>query len=203
MPSWAQIKAAWSSGWSALQSQSMRAYEAAIKADPTGYLGRVQAFVSELTQSRESLDKIKAKLPNPPVTDEDRAAHAQYQALEARYHDLAAGLYADARPAQTEVGVAPIAVGVVVGGVVIGVAGIAWSVAAYEYAVNLREQTALAERELTARVEASREGRTLQPSTVPFQGDGDASKVGWLLVGGLALAAGAIAVPIFLKKKAG
>ncbi|MCB9743934.1 MAG: hypothetical protein H6740_15145, partial [Alphaproteobacteria bacterium] len=36
-----------------------------------------------------------------------------------------------------------------------------------EYATNLREQTALAEKELAARVEASREGRLLQPSTLP------------------------------------
>ena len=144
-------------------------------------------------------NRIRDKLPNPPVTAADQAAHAKYQALEKRYHDLAAGLYADAKPAQTEIGVAPVVVGVVVGGVVIGVAGIAWSIAAYEYAVNLREQTALAERELDARVEASREGRTLQPSTVPPQDTGGG--VGWLLVGGLALAAGAVAVPYFIKKR--
>ena len=202
MISWSQIKSAWSSGWSALQTESMRLYEAAIRADPTGYLGRVQAFVQELGQARGSLKRIKDKLPNPPQTTEDRTLHAKYRAMETRYHDLAAGLYADAQPAQTEVGAAPIVVGVVVGGVVIGVAGIAWSIAAYEYAVNLRERTALAERELDARVEASREGRTLQPSTVPPHSSGGGN-LGWLLIGGLTLAAGAVAVPMFLKKKAG
>ena len=121
MMSWAQIKSAWSSGWSALQTESMRLYEAAIRADPTGYLGRVQAFVQELGRARGSLNRIKDKLPNPPRTAEDRALHAKYRAMEARYHDLAAGLYADAQPAQTEVGAAPLVVGVVVGGVVIGV----------------------------------------------------------------------------------
>jgi len=199
MSTWAQIQSAWSSGWSALQTESMRAYRGAIEADPTGYLAPVEAFVAELSQARGSLNRIRDKLPNPPVTAADQAAHAKYQALEKRYHDLAAGLYADAKPAQTEIGVAPVVVGVVVGGVVIGVAGIAWSIAAYEYAVNLREQTALAERELDARVEASREGRTLQPSTVPPQDTGGG--VGWLLVGGLALAAGAVAVPYFIKKR--
>ena len=199
MSTWAQIQTAWSSGWSALQTESMRAYRAAIEADPTGYLARVEAFVAELSQARGSLNRIRDKLPNPSVTAADQAAHAKYQALEKRYHDLAAGLYADAKPAQTEIGVAPIVVGVVVGGVVIGVAGIAWSIAAYQYAVNLREQTALAKRELDARVEASREGRTLQPSTVPPQDTGGG--VGWLLVGGLALAAGAVAVPYFIKKR--
>lgn len=204
MSTWMQIKAAWSAGWAGLQAESMRLYEAAIRADPTGYLSRVEAFVSELNQARESLDSIKAKLPNPPVSAQDRALHAKYRDFEKRYHDLAAGLYADAQPASS-FGVAPLAVGVVVAGVVIGVAGIAWAISAYEYAVNLREQTALADKELTARVQASQEGRTLQPSTVPVQPDPvkQAQGVGWLLVGGLVLAAGAVAVPMFLKKKAG
>ena len=202
MPTWTQIKAAWSAGWSALQSESMRLYEAAIRADPTGYLATVEAFLSELGQARSNLDAIKAKLPNPPVTPEDHALHAKHRALEARYHDLAAGFYADTRPATEGIGVAPV---LVVGGLVVGVAAIAWAVAAYEYTVNLREQTALADKELDARVEAGRQGRTLQPTTVPPQPDPvkQAQGVGWLLVGGLALAAGAIAVPIFLKKKAG
>ena len=204
IPTWTQIKAAWSSGWTALQSEAMKLYEASIRADPTGYLAKVEAFVSELTQSRANIDRIKAKLPNPPVTAEDRGLHAKVRDFEKRYHDLAAGLYADAQPA-TSMGAAPLAVGVVVAGVVIGVAGIAWSVAAYEYAVNLREQTALADKELEARVEAGRQGRTLQPTTVPAQPDPvkKAQGIGWLLVGGLVVAAGAVAVPMFLKKKAG
>jgi hypothetical protein len=203
MSSWSQIKAGWSSGWQALQRESMRAYEAAIAADPTGYLGRVQAFAHELSLSRATLNRIRDKLPNPPTTAEQRAVHAKYQALETRYHELAAGLYADARPAQTEIGVAPIVVGVVVGGVVIGVAGIAWAIAAYEYVVNLREQTALAERELDARVEASREGRGLQASTLPPPPPSPttaAKGIGFVLIGGLAIAAGAFVLPQLLKK---
>jgi hypothetical protein len=72
----------------------------------------------------------------------------------------------------------------------VGVAAIAWAIAAYQYAVHLREQTALVERELQARVEASEQGRTLQPSTLPEQAN---AKLGWLMLGGLALAAGALA----------
>lgn len=202
MPTWTQIKAAWSAGWSALQAESMKLYEAAIRADPTGYLATVEAFLSELGQARTNLDAIKAKLPNPPVTPEDHALQAKYKALEVRYHDLAAGFYADAQPATEGMGIAPV---LVVGGLVVGVAAIAWAVAAYEYTVNLREQTAVADKELDARIEAGRQGRTLQPTTVPPPPDPvkQAQGVGWLLVGGLALAAGAIAVPIFLKKKAG
>ena len=200
MPTWSQVKAAWSAGWKALSDEGTRLYEAAIRADPTGYLAKVQAFLSELSQSRASLDRMKAKLPNPATTPEDQALVAKVTALEKRYQDLAAGFYADTQPASTGMGVAPV---LVVGGLVVGVAGVAWAVAAYEYAVNLREQTALAEKELDARVEASRQGRELPPSTIPPQPDPvkTAKGVGGLLLGGLALAAAAIAVPVFLKKK--
>lgn len=201
MTTWSQIKAGWSSGWQALQRESLRAYEAAITADPTGYLARVQAFADELARARSSLNRIRDALPNPPATAEQRAAHESYRAMETRYRELAAGLYADARPAQTEIGVAPVVVGVVVGGVVIGVAGIAWSIAAYQYAVNLREQTALAERELDARVDASREGRALQPSTVPPPpAPAGGGSTGLWVLGGLALITGAVALPVLLKR---
>lgn len=90
--------------------------------------------------------------------------------MELRYNQLAAGFYADSVPAAQAgtgvpvVGVAPI---VVVAGIAIGVVAIAWAIVAYEYAVNLREQTALADREFVARVEASQAGRVLPPSTLP------------------------------------
>ena len=87
-------------------------------------------------------------------------------------------------------------------GLVVGVAAIAWSVAAYEYALNLREQTALSDRELVARIDASKEGRSLQPSTLPPPEDPKkkAAAIGFLLVGGLVLAAGVVAAPVLFKK---
>ena len=199
MSSWTDIRSAWSSGWSALQNEGLRLYEAAIQANPVRFLPQVQAFQTELAHTRSALDSVRAKLPSPPVSAEDQATLATYQALEQRYHDLAAGLYADAHPAQEEVGIAPL----VVAGLVIGAAGIAWSIAAYEYAVNLREQTALADRELAARVQASREGRALPPSTVAPTATPEPSTGGgsWMLLGGLALVAGVLAVPVFLPKR--
>ena len=91
----------------------------------------------------------------------------------------------------------------IVGGLAVGVAGTAWAVSAYEYATNLREQTALADRELSERVAASREGRTLQATTLPEQPDPIADATGGmgkLLLGGLALGAVALALPLFLKR---
>ena len=111
----------------------------------------VEAFLAEFNQARgENLDLRKANLPVPPTTDREHRAHAEHLDFECRYHDLAAGLFADAQLA-TSIGVAPTVLGVVVAGVVIGVAGIAWAVAAYEYAVNLREKSTLATREIEAR----------------------------------------------------
>ncbi|MCA9488682.1 MAG: hypothetical protein KC621_02125, partial [Myxococcales bacterium] len=101
--------------------------------------------------------------------------------LEERYRVLAGGLAAP--PAAVE---GP-PVLLVVAGVGLGLGAIAWSVAAYQYAVHLREHTALLEKELVARVEASREGRALQPSTVVTTDRGRV--IGWVLLGGLALGA--------------
>ncbi len=211
VPSWADIKAGWSAGWKALAEQATSAYGSAVQADPTGTLQKVQAFVSALSDSRANLDRMAAKLPNPPVTAEDRAAVEQYRALEKRYHELAAGFYADAQPAtepQPSTGAAQAVL--IVAGLAVGLVGVAWAVAAYEYAVNLREQTALAERELDARVEASRQGRALQSTTLPPQPDPIASAtgaattaakgVGLLVVGGLVVAAGAFLLPSLMKR---
>jgi hypothetical protein len=69
--------------------------------------------------------------------------------------------------------------------------------------VNLREQTALAERELDARVAASRDGRVLQPSTLPPPppppGAGG-SNLGLWVLGGLAVVTGAVVLPTLLKR---
>ena len=204
VPSWVDVKAAWTAGWTALSDQATRAHAAAIQANPAAYLARVTGFTTALTEARAALDRMAAKIPNPPVTQADKAAAARQQDLERRYHDLAAGFYADAEPVPVtpSTGVVPV---LIVGAVAVGVVGVAFAVVGYEYAVNLREQTALAEKELDARVVASREGRTLAPSTLPPSPtlptpEGAAKGIGMLLVGGLVLTAGALAIPAFLKR---
>ncbi|MFH1467825.1 MAG: hypothetical protein ABIO70_25800 [Pseudomonadota bacterium] len=200
MPSWTDIKSAWSDGWKALQAESLRLYEATIRANPAAFAERVKGFMAVMADTRARLDSMRTRVPNPPRTAEEAQILANYVALENRWRDLAAGFWADAQPAQEGVGVAPL---LIVAGVVVGVAAIAWAVAAWEYCVNLREQTALADKELGARVDASKEGRTLPPSTLPPPPPDPidkASGFGWLLVGGLVLAAGAAAAPVLLKK---
>lgn len=153
---WGQVKASWSDGWRALSERAVATYRSAIEADPRAAAVRAQPFVGALQTSRVTLNRIRAR----------GGSGARYQALEKRYNALAAGFYAEARAVgQPEVGVAPVVI--VVGAIAVTVVGVAWAIAATSCAENLREQTAIAERELDARVEASREGRTLQPTTLP------------------------------------
>ena len=200
---WSDIQAAWSASWRALAARAATVYASALHADPTGTAARINGFTSALQSSRASLDRIQARLPQPPVTESDRALVVRYQDLEKRWNDLAAGFFADATPVSTApvVGVAP---ALVVGGLAITAMGLAWAFAAHEYAVNLQEQTQLAERELDARVAASQQGRALPPSTLPTPAqspiDG-ARSVGLWLFGGLVLAAGVLVVPLLLERR--
>ena len=195
--SWAEVKANWSAGWKELQRSALERWGSSIRRDPQSFAPKVQATVAELEAARAHLDHMKPLLPKQIKTADDQRAMAGFSRMSARYYELAAGVYADAEPARSEVGIAPV---IVVGGVVLGVAAIAWAVAAHEYAANLRAETALADRELSARIEASQQGRTLQPSTLP-QPKKAKDGVGWLLVGGLVLAAGAVAVPVLMKSR--
>ncbi len=197
MSSWADIRAAWSSRWQGLQREALRRYESSIRSNPKTFSGRVQAFVDQLQATRVRLNGVKARLGHADLVFQRR-----YVDLEKRYHELAAGFYADSQPVPGT-GVAPAVVGLIVAGVLVGIAGIAWAVAAYEYAVNLREQTELADRELAARIDASQTGRALQPSTLPVQPDpiDETKRMGMWLFGGLAVIAGALTIPVLLQKR--
>lgn len=203
VPSWADIKSAWSTGWRELSARAAGMYAAAVQADPTGTSARITGFTAALGETRAALDRIGPRVPNPPVTEADRQLVARYQDLERRWNDLAAGFYADATPAPSApvVGVAPM---LIVGGLAISAVGLAWGFAAYEYAANLKDQTALAERELDARVAATQSGRVLPPSTLPTPPptpvDG-ARTIGLWLLGGLMVAAGVLVVPLLLERR--
>ena len=203
LPSWADLKSAWSTGWKALSARAASIYAAMVQADPTGTATRISGFTTALDETRATLDRIRARLPQRPHTDTDPQAVARNHDRERRWHDLAAGLFADATPAQSApvLGMGP---ALVVSGLAITAVGLAWAAAAYEYAVNLKEQTALAERELDARVDASRDGRALLPSTLPPLPPSPAESgrtLGLWLLGGLAIAAGALTIPLFLDRR--
>lgn len=202
--SWNDIKNDWTAGWNYLWSEAQDSWRTLVEKEPLVYKPKVEAFLTELQAARRNLDGIKARLPNPAKTPEERAFLTKYQALEQRYHAIAAGFYAESVPiTKTVVGWLPI---FVVGGIAVGAAAAAWAVPGYQYAVNLREQTVLASKELDARVVASKEGRTLQPTTLPappalMPSPLDATKgMGSLLLFGLLAVGGVMLVPQFLKK---
>ena len=218
MASWTDIKQRWSDGWKAMHRAALSKLGVAIKANPQKFKPHVEATLADLKAARTHLERIKAQIPRLPDAESKRKYAAVFQAGWKRYHELAAGLYADAeqvkkaeqgQTAQVSGFVIPL---LVVAGIAFGVAAIAWAVASREHSKNLREQTALADHELTARVEASKEGRVLQETTLPEQPAaasllpvaaptvGSKSKVGLALVGVLALAAAGMAVPMFLKR---
>jgi hypothetical protein len=192
---WSQILGAWSQGWKELRARAAALYASAVQADSSGAAARISGFTQALGEARATLDRIRSRLPGLP----DPALVARYQELERRWHDLAAGLFADATPVATPVVGMPPAL--VVGGLAITAVGLAWAFAAYEYALNLQEQTALAERELDARVAASQQGRVLPPSTLPVAPPVGAASMGLWLLGGLALTAGVLVVPLWLGRR--
>ena len=214
MASWADITQRWSDRFKFMHRAALRQYGAAIKANPQKFAPQLEATLADLEATRTHLERIKVQIPRLPDAASKRQYMAVFQATWKRYHEIAAGLYADAegvgRPEVSGV-VIPL---LVVAGIAFGVAAIAWAVASREHSKNLREQTALADKELTARVDASKQGRVLQETTLPEQPAaasllpvaaptvqvGSKSKVGLALFGVLAIAAAGLAAPMFLKR---
>lgn len=153
--------------WSRLYQLALAAYSEGISVAPKRFQSRVESFVRELSTAREGLLRIRALGIADPRID----------ALEQRYRVLSGGL--SSPPAAIE---GP-PVLLVVAGVGLGVGAIAWAVAAYQYAVHLREQTALLEKELVARVEASKDGRSLPPSTLSARSAAPLVAVGAVMLG--------------------
>jgi hypothetical protein len=192
MTSWADIQATWTPGWRSLAARASAVWDQLVRADPDEAVRRVKVFVEAIGASRAALDRIVARLAGMPPAD---PAVLRHRALEARWAALAAGFFAHTWPAEG-VGAAPAVL--LIGGLAVGAAGVAWAAVAWQYAVNLREQTALAAQELEARVQAAREGRTLGPSTVPSASPSPSMR-GWVLAG-LAVITGALVLPVLLKR---
>ena len=214
MASWADITRRWSDRFKVMHRAALRQYGAAIKANPQKFAPQLEATLADLEATRTHLERIKVQIPRLPDAASKRQYMAVFQATWKRYHEIAAGLYADAEGAgQPQVSGVVIPL-LVVAGIAFGVAAIAWAVASREHSKNLREQTALADKELTARVDASKQGRVLQETTLPEQPAaasllpvaaptvqvGSKSKVGLALFGVLAIAAAGLAAPMFLKR---
>lgn len=135
------------------------------------FLPQVQRFVAALGRLKSNLDRTLPILRQHP---ELGSLRGPFMRLSRAYQALAEPFYTDARPAQhQQLGAAWVPV-LVVGGLAIGVVAISWAVVSYfdaEAAAResdvLLAQASIQQQELQARVDASRDGRTLQPSTLP------------------------------------
>lgn len=202
---WDELMATFASRIAATYEATIGRLSAAIQATPAAFEAKVTAFFALLAECKANLDRIQARLPNPPRSQADVANVARYAEMKSLYDALVLGISQNAVQVP-QVGVAP-AVVIVVGSVGLTVAGVAWAVAAWEYAASLRDQTAFMAQELEARVQASQRGTQLQPTTAtppsaPAPGGGaagnDDKKGGawvWLLGIGAAAAAAAFIVP--------
>ncbi len=182
MTTWAEIRAGWGRDWQRLEAAAVKEWGKSVAADPDRFVPTVESFLAMLVQARADLEAIAGLKSRPGAPVESGPSHL---ALQSRYNVLTAGLMADATPADP-VGAAPV---VLVAGLAVGIVGVSWAVAAYQYAVNLRDQTQLYREELAARVAAAQRGQTLPPSTLPPQSS-PSSSMGWLWgLGGLGLLA--------------
>lgn len=157
-----------------------------------GYIELLQQAEVELVAYRTLLDQYQGP---------DKAAWVQsYNTLVGLHRNLSAGVLggmtnapegdaASAVQGRLEVGAVPV---VVIGAVAFSIGAVAFAVAFYPYAQSLLEQVRLQRADLAARVEASREGRTLQPPTVPDPNTGPDLKT--LAGAGLLLVAAGLTV---------
>ncbi len=203
---WEQLKADFLARIQVLYESTYGRLSSAIAATPEAFRQRVTGYFDLLAQIRANLERIVARLPNPPQNHADAALIAKYAEFKAMYDALVAGVASNAVAVKTEIGVAPAAVVLVIGIIGLTVAGVAWAVASYEYAVSLRDQTDFMAKELDARVESMRSGAQLPATTAlppsapvgaPASPGGMGSGWAWVF-GGLALA-GAAAVYVVPK----
>lgn len=201
---WEQLKADFTANIQQVYEATHKRLAAAIEARPESFRDRVTSFLDALATTKANLDRIAAKLPNPPKDKTEAALITRYAEMKQLYDAIVAGISENAtRVNPSEFGWGPVAVILVIGVVGLSIAGVAWAIAAWEYAASLRDQSGFMDKELDARVEAMRSGAQLPATTAippsaspppdPTKSDGgNGMNLAWIL-GGLALA-GAAAV---------
>ncbi len=174
---WPAIVAAWDAAWRTLRQAAVAQWGAQIQANPTAFKDQVEGFGADLKAIEGALQRSAIALGRLGWPAE---GVKQWEDARRLYVDLAAGLWAESRPVVpdapgTSIGFVSATVVLVVLGVGVTAVGIAWAVVARPYTESLRRHAETAAAELEARVAASRDGRTLQASTLPGQGTGSGS----------------------------
>jgi len=175
----------WASVWQSIGHEVTRlssALASDVASDPAGfhrrYEGHVAAFVQLMAKTRASLQRyvgLAMQTQDPVHAERARQAAKAWAQVASAWGDVAIPAPAQ-QPEATSVegvviGAFPVAL--VVWGVAVTVVGVAFAIAATAGTTALRDWVDLQHADLEARVSASREGRTLQPPTVPPPPGGD------------------------------
>jgi len=138
-----------------------------VMENPDKARSQAEKAAAEIRGARRALDRWKALLGRlSPAGQEEQAP--KFSSASRQWYEVASAFYGDSFNAKTfrrteEIGIAPI----IVAGVVLAVAAVAFAPAAYERARAQRLYSEGVVKELEARVQAGKEGRTLQASTMP------------------------------------
>lgn len=168
-----------------------------LEEDPEKHRETVEGYLALLGEIRQNLEEIQQRLSEKgPQSDK---LGELFRGYVQRYNSLTLGILRDARA--EDPAALPrtfgYAAALIVAGVALGVSAVAWAVVAYEEAEATRDQTALMLEDLRVRDQASREGRTLQTTTVDLPRPPDDALPLWPFAVG---AAGAVGLGFLLYK---
>jgi hypothetical protein len=207
--SWSDVAARMSSEWSTSLRESVQRWRGAIEAAPERFRATLEEYLSNLAVAWTNLVAVHTLLElHPDVPFRQKYADTLEQ-LRDRYYILSALVMQDAHPkddpAKAPVAAAPV---VIIGIIAFGLVALAAAAAYIQHTRELRDWTVYLREDLQARVEASKDGRQLPPSTAPSSpaerpGDDDKGIPWWgWAVGAGALAAVAwVTVPLFTDRR--
>lgn len=166
-----------------------------VMANPKDAQAEAKRAHDELEASHAALKRWKAAIGRLPE-DQRGPEVAKFNKSNRLWYEAASALFQGAtdpksgQPVDT-VGILPL---IIVGVVALSLAGAAFAPAAFQVAKSLRVQADNQTRDLEARIEASKEGRTIQDATVPAPSASAEIKTppgggGGLLIAGLAVVA--------------
>lgn len=210
---WDQVKAEWNTMWTGWSDTADQAWQAVVEAtqplveamDPRAVTSAVEQFVALLDELASLLDRWDATLAQLP--GDQQAAEAQVVAqYKAAYNTYAAGFWPHVEADTSVQGVAGPWL-VLIPGIAVTAVAAAWAVGNLSELGATVSEVYLRIADLDARVQASKDGRVLQPATVPDQlnaaGADPEQPEGWGLwlgLGALAAAAG-VGVAVWSSRK--
>ncbi|TNE90360.1 MAG: hypothetical protein EP330_08575 [Deltaproteobacteria bacterium] len=197
--SWSAIRASWPESWKSALRSGLGRYTESIEEEPERFEARVERWMEVHRKTRAVLQQLPPLIALLPAAEQ--AGHqSRLLNLLAEHQALAAGIVADDEDITVDIAGPPL---LVVAGIAVGVVAIAWAIVSYTHASALLTRAETERRELEARIALHDRGAAPLPgSTLPVPASSpESSSWGAWVAGGLALAATAVLVPLFLAKE--